>query len=763
MKALRWRTVAAFAVALAAAPPAPAQQREPHIGYLYPAGGRQGTTFEITVGGQYLEGVSAVECSGRGVQVAIGRHITIPTQQQLNGLRNNIQKMEQLVDMGKTNAARAKEGEALRKRIDEQFRQYGADGFNMRFFNDVRRMVNDPKRQLNPAISERVTLKITLAADAPLGDREIRLKANLGLTNPMKFQVGRVPEINEKEPNDRVPEKAIEIAHPFVLNGQVMPGDLDKFRFRAKKGERLVAAAAARSLMPYLADAVPGWFQATLSLRNAKGDEVAYADDNRFDPDPVIACAIPEDGEYVLEIKDSIFRGREDFVYRITVGEVPYLAGVFPLGGRAGVQTTIDVMGWNLPKKNLTLTPDGPTPGILPIAVDKGDRISNFVPFAIDTLPECMEVESNDGLATAQKVEMPIVINGRIGRAGDRDLFRFEGRSGETMVVEVTARRLHSPLDSIVRVFDATGKQVAFNDDFDDKGSGLITHQADSRVECVLPASGAYIVSVADTQGKGDETYAYRCRISPRRPSYELRVVPSSLNLRAGAAAPLTVFAFRRDGFDGEIAVELQDAPKGFVLTGGRIPKGEDKVRLTLLSPPEGTNHAVRLKMQGVATILGREVRRPAVPADDMMQAFFYRHLVPAETLLANVVSRGFRSPPPPRLLADGPVRIPAGGTVPVRVLVPGRSYVRNLQLELNEPPEGLSIEKVNWTEQNAEILLKADGDKAKAGIRGNLIVEVFGDGSGFRSKDAKAPQGGGGRKVPLGFLPAIPFEIVAR
>jgi hypothetical protein len=358
---------------------------------------------------------------------------------------------------------------------------------------------------------------------------------------------------------------------------------------------------------------------------------------------------------------------------------------------------------------------------------------------------------------------MPIVINGRIGRAGDRDLFRFEGRSGETMVVEVTARRLHSPLDSIVRVFDATGKQVAFNDDFDDKGSGLITHQADSRVECVLPASGAYIVSVADTQGKGDETYAYRCRISPRRPSYELRVVPSSLNLRAGAAAPLTVFAFRRDGFDGEIAVELQDAPKGFVLTGGRIPKGEDKVRLTLLSPPEGTNHAVRLKMQGVATILGREVRRPAVPADDMMQAFFYRHLVPAETLLANVVSRGFRSPPPPRLLADGPVRIPAGGTVPVRVLVPGRSYVRNLQLELNEPPEGLSIEKVNWTEQNAEILLKADGDKAKAGIRGNLIVEVFGDGSGFRSKDAKAPQGGGGRKVPLGFLPAIPFEIVAR
>ncbi|MBM4153923.1 MAG: hypothetical protein FJ221_02695 [Lentisphaerae bacterium] len=763
MKALRWRTVAASAVALAAALPAAAQQREPHVGYVYPAGGQQGRTFEVTVGGQYLDGVSEVEVSGRGMTVEVGRHIKALTQQQANGLRNNFEKMTQLAGMGKTNAAMAKEAEQLRKRIEETLRQAGIDEMSMRAFQEYRKKANDPKKQLNPAISETVALTVTVAPGAPLGDREIRLRTSLGLTNPLKFQVGRVAEVSEKEPNDRAPEKAIEVAHPFVLNGQVTPGDLDKFRFRAKKGERLVVAAAARSLVPYLADAVPGWFQATLSLRNAKGDEVAYADDNRFDPDPVIACTIPEDGDYVIEIKDSIFRGREDFVYRVTVGEVPYLSGVFPLGGRAGVQTTIDVMGWNLPKKNLTLTPDGPTPGALPIAVDKGDRISNFVPFAIDTLPECLETESNDDLRTAQKVEFPMVINGRIGRAGDRDLFRFEGRGGETMVVEVTARRLHSPLDSIVRVFDATGKQLAFNDDFDDKGAGLITHQADSRVECVLPASGAYIVSVSDTQGKGDETYAYRCRISPRRPSFDLRVVPSSINLRAGAAAPLTVFAFRRDGFDGEIAVELQDAPKGFVLAGGRIPKGEDKVRLTLLPPPEGTNHAVRLKMQGVATILGREVRRPAVPSDDMMQAFFYRHLVPAETLLANVVSRGFRPPPPPRILADGPVRIPAGGTAPVRVLVPGRTFVKNIQIELNEPPEGLTIEKVNWSEQNAEILLKADGDKAKAGIRGNLIVDLLGDGSAFRPKDAKPPQGGGGRKIPLGVLPAIPFEVVAR
>ena len=70
-----------------------------------------------------------------------------------------------------------------------------------------------------------------------------------------------------------------------------------------------------------------------MTLYDAKGAELAYADHYRFQPDPVIYCELPRDGEYVAEIRDSIYRGREDFVYRITVGEVPYITSIFPLGG----------------------------------------------------------------------------------------------------------------------------------------------------------------------------------------------------------------------------------------------------------------------------------------------------------------------------------------------------------------------------------------------------------------------------------------------
>ena len=73
-----------------------------------------------------------------------------------------------------------------------------------------------------------------------------------------------------------------------------------------------------------------------LALYDAHGKEVAYDDDYRFNPDPTILYQAPNDGQYALAIYDAIYRGREDFVYRITLGEMPFVTSVFPLGGRAG-------------------------------------------------------------------------------------------------------------------------------------------------------------------------------------------------------------------------------------------------------------------------------------------------------------------------------------------------------------------------------------------------------------------------------------------
>jgi hypothetical protein len=71
------------------------------------------------------------------------------------------------------------------------------------------------------------------------------------------------------------------------------PGEPTATAFQARQGQSLVIAASARELMPYLADAVPGWFQAVLTLYDAAGKEVAYDDDFRFHPDPVLHYVAP--------------------------------------------------------------------------------------------------------------------------------------------------------------------------------------------------------------------------------------------------------------------------------------------------------------------------------------------------------------------------------------------------------------------------------------------------------------------------------------
>jgi hypothetical protein len=163
-------------------------------------------------------------------------------------------------------------------------------------------------------------------------------------------------------------------------------------------------------------------------------------------------------------------------------------------------------------------------------------------------------------------------VNGCIGRAGDRDVFRFNAAAGAEIVAEVFARRLGSPLDSVLKLTDADGRQLAFNDDHEDQGAGLLTHQADSRLACKPPADDAYYLTVADTQHQGGPDYGYQLRVSAPRPDFQLRVVPSSLNVRAGASIAVIVFARRHDGFAGEIGLQLRDAPVGLALSGGRIP-----------------------------------------------------------------------------------------------------------------------------------------------------------------------------------------------
>lgn len=789
-------------------------QREPHIGYLYPAGGQQGKVVLITVGGQNLKGVTDVYVSGSGVRGTVVQHyrpLNVIRQEQREALQKTMRELIQKriaelpgggydftalgrefgiarPDVVGPTAARRQDAPAQKNppkkdrpspqaKPDNQAKApdtqpaelpehpllYELEKKSLRELLHIRReLLNLRNRQPNAQIAESVLIRVAIEPNAKPGDREIRLGTPLGLTNPMCFQVDQLAEITELEPNDPhapslLPDEP-PAALPVIVNGQIKPGDVDRFRFHAQRGQKLVIETWARHLVPYLADAVPGWFQATLALYDARGKEVAFADDYRFNPDPVLMYEVPDDGVYTVEIRDSIYRGREDFVYRIALAERPFITQVFPLGGRMGTRTAALIDGWNLPTKQLFLATAGSTDGIRQTALRRNDNRSNEVSYAVDTLSESVETEPNDTPQKAQLIELPRILNGAISRPGDVDVFRFTGKAGTEIVAEVCARRLGSPLDSLLRLTDASGRVLEWNDDHEDKESGRLTHHADSYLRTRLPEDDLYYVYLSDSQHHGGKPYAYRLRLGAPRPDFALRLTPSSINVRAGGNAMVTVHAVRKDGFDGRIEVVLKDAPAGFALSGAQIPSGRDQVRLTLAAPQIPPDKPISLQLEGRAEVAGRVLTRPVVPAEDMMQAFSYRHLTPSQELMVATIA-GRRGGPPIEVVNEAPVRIPAGGTAEVQIKTPAYRMQRELKFELREPPRGVTLQDVTGAPQGLRLVFKADASAAQVGFADNLIVEVF------TEAPARGPSSGGQKKsrASLGVLPAIPIEISPR
>jgi len=736
--------------------PAVLAQNAPHLAYVLPAGGQQGTTFQVKAGGQFLPNVSKVYVSGSGVQATVSDYARPMNAMQAVQLRD---RMQELQKQPMTDAVQ-------KEMVDTR----------------VKLLLFNARRLTSPVLAETVTLQVTIAPGAAPGKRELRVATPQGLSNPLVFCIGQLPEFTEKESIGVVQPAAgrpgqvqisqaptdMRVTLPSTINGRIKPGlpqppgqarggqqftpgEADRYRFQAHKGQDLVIAASARELIPYLADAVPGWFQAVLTLYDAAGNELAYDDDYRFHPDPVIHYAVLKDGEYAIEIRDSIYRGREDFVYRITIGELPFVTSAFPLGGRAGSRTTVQLTGWNLRANKMTMNAKGKASGVYPLATP--------AVFMVDTLPEGFEKEPNNSPAAAQRVKLPIVMNGRIDPPGDWDVFSFQGRAGQAIVAEVYARRLDSPLDSVLKLTDAKGTQLAFNDDYDDPGAGLETHHADSRILTTLPANGTYYLYLGDAQQKGGPEYAYRLRIGAPRPDFDLRVTPSSINANGGMTVPITVHALRKDGFSGEIALALKGAPKGFTLIGGLLPAGRDEVRLTLTVPPQQRPEPLSLSLEGRARIQGHEVSRVAVPAEYMMQAFAYRHLVPADDLKV-AVRRGVMLRIPIRVSSSEPLDIPAGGIARFQVHMPPlpNNLLSKVQYELSEPPEGVELRGASPGRDGTEIVLQCDA-KAKPGLKGNLIVSISAE---RVAPAANATPQANRQRVSLGTLPAVPFEIVA-
>ena len=151
--------------------------------------------------------------------------------------------------------------------------------------------------------------------------------------------------------------------------------------------------------------------------------------------------------------------------------------------------------------------------GLYTLRLRSPEGLSNALLFSVGALPEVSEEESrqpvhqalNNSAEGSQPLQLPATVNGTLS-GPDRDFFRFEGRKGQRLVVEVEARRAGSALDPVVRLLTAEKKQIAISNDA--HGMGV-----DCRLDISLPESGHYYLMVHDARFSQQEQNFYRLKI----------------------------------------------------------------------------------------------------------------------------------------------------------------------------------------------------------------------------------------------------------
>ncbi len=275
------------------------------------------------------------------------------------------------------------------------------------------------------AVDNAVKVKLAIAPDCRLGQHAMRVRTASGNSELRTFYVGALPEIKEVEPNtDFAQPQKIELG--TTVNGVVENEDVDFFVIEAKKGERITAEIEGIRL-GY------SFFDPYVAIIDKQRFELANSDDAALVwQDGVAAVVAPEDGSYIIQVRETAYGGNGSCMYRLHVGRFPRPRATIPAGGKYGETVNVryfgDVAG---ERAQQIVLPAGPTPKFGFFAQDDQGIAPSPNVFRLGELSNRIEAEPNNDPATATPFEAPIALAGVISQPGDVDCFKFTAKKGQ--------------------------------------------------------------------------------------------------------------------------------------------------------------------------------------------------------------------------------------------------------------------------------------------------------------------------------------------
>lgn len=497
---------------------------------------------------------------------------------------------------------------------------------------------------------------VTIGPDVPPGIYEARFVGRFGISNPRPFVVGALPESTIAGTNTTLDASHL-MAPDRTLHGRAAPNAVAWFKFAAKKSQRL--------FIECLAEAIDSRMDATLLLTDAAGREL-----ERNRQGGLIDFTAPADTTYFLQVSDFLYRGGEDYFYRLTLSTGPRIDFVMPPAGLPGTKTNFNVYGRHLPggKTVKDWTMDGKPLEQLTVSIEipTNERtrqrlstgfpvhpsdavmdgfeyrlstprgISNPVLLGFATGPVVLEEEPNNRPGQAQTLTPPCEVAGQFFPNGEQDWYMFEAKKGDVFWIEVFSQRLGLPTDPFVLVQrvktndkgeeDASDVQEIYGTDLNIGGREFNTATLDPGARFEAKENGTYRLMVRDLFQRLEHSPRFVYRLSVRHETPDFRLVAQILTpklksdakdipigiplLRRGETVPIRVMVFRRDGFGGDVELALENPPPGLLFEGGRIPAGKNSDFALLTAAEKAPGFAGPIKLVGKAKIGDKEIVR---------------------------------------------------------------------------------------------------------------------------------------------------------
>ncbi len=272
--------------------------------------------------------------------------------------------------------------------------------------------------------------------------------------------------------------------------------------------------------------------------------------------------------------------------------------------------------------------------------------LTNSVLIGYATAPVVLEQEPNDEPAQAQKITPPCEYVGHFGPHSDRDWVTFDAKQGQVLWMEVFSQRLGLPTDPFLLVQQVTKndkgeeqiKDIAGVDDYLDNPQGQVRRGMaiydmrtdDPAYRFVAPADGTYRVLVRNmaNYAKPDPGLVYRLAIRPEQPDFRViakpRLLPFSNDpnqnpptvwsplLRKGGTEIVDVVVFRRDGFNGPVEVSVEGLPQGVTSSPITIAPGQEVGELVLSAADDAPASMSLINVVGKAQVGDNQVAHPA-------------------------------------------------------------------------------------------------------------------------------------------------------